>query len=87
MAKPYSQDLRISGDRCGEDGQDEPASCRAPLRGQRNPWPSSGSNGLNARARESLLDMAAIAPPSSCRIGVPRGGAGREVGCHASGSL
>ena len=49
MAKRYSQDLR---DRVidGEDGQDEPTGGGASLRGQ--------------RARESLSDMAAIAPPS-----------------------
>ena len=63
MAKPYSQDLRnrvIDAVRTGR------MSRRAAARhyAVSELGPSSGSNGLNAMARESLLDMAAIASPS-----------------------
>src|SRR5271169_3316435 len=42
---------------------------RAVIARSANPWPASGSNGLNAMATESLSEMAAIALPSLCRTG------------------
>ena len=68
MAKPYSQDLR---DRVIDAVGRGMMSRRAAGRHYAisDPWRSSGLSGLSARARESLPDMAAIAPPSSCRIG------------------
>jgi hypothetical protein len=63
MAKRYSQDLRdrvIDAVRTGKIADGRPRV----ITRSANRWPSSGSNGLNARARESLSDTAAIALPS-----------------------
>ena len=63
MPKPYSQDLR---DRVIDAVERGEMSRRAAARRYAisNPWRSSGLNGLNGMARESLSDTAAIAPPS-----------------------
>ena len=64
MAKPYSQDLR---DRVIDAVRTGKMSRRAAAHHTQcaNPWPSrSLINGLNARGRENLSDMVAIAPPS-----------------------
>ena len=64
MPKPYSQDLR---DRVIDAVERGEMSRRAAARRyaiSENPWRSSGLNGLNGMARESLSATAAIAPPS-----------------------
>jgi transposase len=63
MAKPYSQDLR---DRVIDAVKRGEMSRRAAARRYEsaNPWRSNGLSVLNGMARESLSDMAAIAPPS-----------------------
>ena len=63
MAKPYSQDLR---DRVIDAVERGKMSRRAAARRYEisKLWRSNGFSELNGMARESLSDMAAIAPPS-----------------------
>jgi hypothetical protein len=66
MAKRHSQDLRDRVIDAVERGKMS-AGRQVVITRSANPWPSSGWSALNAMAPESLSDMAAIAPPSTCR--------------------
>ena len=68
MADPCSAEEHNQVIDAVRQARDEPASCRAPLRSD-DPVAVEWLERVERPARRSLLDIAAIAPPDSCRIG------------------